>query len=738
MKIQATNYTFNAAAKTITFSGLVPANLESILHVANVTTGTLLFQPQAGALFTGTWSSPVLTLACSTTGMANSDRLLIFVEDGATTTVVSDGGSSLTVDGPLTDTQLRATAVPVSGPLTDAQLRATAVPVTTGGLTDAQLRATAVPVSGPLTDTQLRATAVPVSGPLTDGQLRATAVPVSGTVTATGPLTDAQLRATAVPVSGTFWQATQPVSGTVTANAGTNLNTSALAVETGGNLAGINAKLPSLDSGRLPVVLPVGGVGLTDTELRASPVPIQQTAPPFMRVGFAEVAASGLAGKAAQDLTLLQTGSGMTVSQSAGNLVIATGTTANSETVIRSVDTFSGSLLSRVRLTLSQRIVNQTFRVELADLIGDGLSYTINSATSVTVTFPTTNPFTAANVGQSLRLSRITGAAGIPGRYAIASVSGLTVTFTVASWPGSGSGTLSLYGWNYILLEYSGTTATNASFDAQRRGWNSGVTTATISTTAAPGHVAQLSSDVFTVGLADALVASNTGYQWTNRASRVENIPDPEDELYLFIVVQNGSTAPASTTTLTVGFLQIEDQTRHKVRIAGSDPLGSHALPVQVLGGLLGTQPVSGTVTANIGTGSLAAGTNAIGDVGIQARANATGAATAGVVNSLATTAPTSIKASAGRVLSVYLHNRSTGLRSVKMFNTLVGSVTMGTTAAIYEIPIVAGGIAQVEIAAGIGHSAAIVYAVTSALGLQDNTSTGLAAGDVAGWIAFA
>lgn len=40
---------------------------------------------------------------------------------------------------------------------------------------------------------------------------------VSGTVTATGPLTDAQLRASAVPVSGTFFQATQPVSGTVAA-----------------------------------------------------------------------------------------------------------------------------------------------------------------------------------------------------------------------------------------------------------------------------------------------------------------------------------------------------------------------------------------------------------------------------------------------------------------------------------------------------------------------------------------
>jgi hypothetical protein len=43
---------------------------------------------------------------------------------------------------------------------------------------------------------------------------------------------------TAIKVDGSA--ATQPVSGTVTANAGTNLNTSALALETGGNLAGIN------------------------------------------------------------------------------------------------------------------------------------------------------------------------------------------------------------------------------------------------------------------------------------------------------------------------------------------------------------------------------------------------------------------------------------------------------------------------------------------------------------------
>lgn len=77
--------------------------------------------------------------------------------------------------------------------------------------------------------------AVPVSGPLTDAELRATPVDVTGTV-ATGGLTDAELRATPVPVSGT-----------VTANAGTNLNTSALALESGGNLAAAAASLAVMD-----------------------------------------------------------------------------------------------------------------------------------------------------------------------------------------------------------------------------------------------------------------------------------------------------------------------------------------------------------------------------------------------------------------------------------------------------------------------------------------------------------
>lgn len=61
--------------------------------------------------------------------------------------------------------------------------------IVTGPITDTQIRATALPVSGPLTDAQLRATVLPVSGPLTDAQIRASPLPVSAATSATGTIT---------------------------------------------------------------------------------------------------------------------------------------------------------------------------------------------------------------------------------------------------------------------------------------------------------------------------------------------------------------------------------------------------------------------------------------------------------------------------------------------------------------------------------------------------------------------
>jgi len=99
---------------------------------------------------------------------------------------------------------------------------------------------------------------------LTDAQLRAVAVAISGTVTANQGGTWTVGVSGSVSVTGTFWQATQPISA-----ASLPLPTGAATEAT---LGSIDGKLPALSGGRIPVVLPAGGSGLTDTELRATPV----------------------------------------------------------------------------------------------------------------------------------------------------------------------------------------------------------------------------------------------------------------------------------------------------------------------------------------------------------------------------------------------------------------------------------------------------------------------------------
>ena len=125
----------------------------------------------------------------------------------------------------------------------------------------------------------------------------------------------------------------------------------------------------------------------------------------------------------------------------------------------------------------------------LADKIADNVAYTILSATSVSVNIAA-HPYSAANVGQGIFIGGISGAAGVPMRATIASVPDAdNVVFTVAGWPATGTGTCYLFGHSYIKVHYTGTTATSAFFDAQRRGWASGDSTATLNTSASPGHL---------------------------------------------------------------------------------------------------------------------------------------------------------------------------------------------------------------------------------------------------------
>ena len=214
--------------------------------------------------------------------------------------------AAVAVTGPLTDTQLRATPVPVSGTftstgLTDTQLRATAVPVSLTSTTISNFPATQA-VSGTVTSNIGTTNGLALDSTLTGGTAKAIVRSAAkGTTVAadvTSTAVDANTQALDVvvkgivattlsgtpavsvsnfpasqAVTGTFFQATQPVSGTVTANAGTgtfqtNITNASLPV-TG---AFFQATQPVSIAASVAVTGP-----LTDTQLRAAAVPVSLT-----------------------------------------------------------------------------------------------------------------------------------------------------------------------------------------------------------------------------------------------------------------------------------------------------------------------------------------------------------------------------------------------------------------------------------------------------------------------------
>jgi len=322
--------------------------------------------------------------------------------------------------------------------------------------------------------------------------------------------------------------------------------------------------------------------------------------------GFSSVGSSVL------DAAFVQTpivGTGVTYNQGSGSLNIVVGTTTNAEFLARSVATFKGSVKLKYGIIASQRIANNNLMIALADLVGEGLAYNIVSATLVDVTL-TAHGFTSANVGQFMNIAGITGAAGIPLRYAIQSIPNAnTIRFTVAGWPATGTGTCTLFGWNQIRNLYNGTTATAVAFDSQRNGWAAGDTTATINTTASPGTIVSNESTGKDVFLMDALRATSTTPTFATRASRYENMPDPNTTLYVFIWSYNGTTAPASSTTFTLSSLSVEEFANLPVYVQGVRSNGAqNSLPVTINSGTVTTVSTVTSVTlGNLGLPSLIA-----------------------------------------------------------------------------------------------------------------------------------
>jgi len=560
-----------------------------------------------------------------------------------------------------------------------------------------------------------------VSGPLTDAQLRAANVPVSGTVTATGPLTDTQLRASVVPVSPNITRG----AGVVDANTQrVTLSSDGPLVTSVGNQADTPA---TTDSGTFSLIALFKRLLGKSADLVAT-IPFNNvSAPPVRPVGediwnvsFSDVGASVLSSELKPSGYPI-VGTGVTYSQATGNLAIVAGTTANAEFLARSVTSWQGALRLKFALVASQRIANNNLAVMLADLIGEGLSYAIVSSVLVDVA-KTAHNYTAQNVGQFMNLGGVTGAAGVPGRYAIASIPDAnTIRFTVASWPGSGSGTLTLFGHSYVRNLFTSTTATAVDFDGQRRGWATGNTTATINTTASPGVVVHNELTGRELFLFDQLRASTTTPTVATRASRVENIPDDNLTLYAFVWSFNGTTNPATSTTWTISFMAVEKFANTPVYIQGSRANGAvNPRPVSFAAAQSVTQ--SGTWTAQPGN---TANTTAW-LVSTRPTASVTGANTKHRLVTAATTNATSVKASAGMLYAMELVNNDASFPIfVKLYNK-ASAPTVGTDTPTETIRVNSGATVQLSWQNGNPFSTGLAYAVTG--GQLDSDTTGVAA----------
>lgn len=347
------------------------------------------------------------------------------------------------------------------------------------------------------------------------------------------------------------------------------------------------------------------------------------------------------------------TGTGISVSQTGGNLVIAAGTTPNAEFLARSISAFSGMRTLLQSTVLSNRIANNIFDVWLADLIGEGLEFTINSATSITVALSgSVNPFDQFT-GSKVEIGAIQGAAGIPMSATVASTAGMTVMLTVAGWPSSGTGTCCLWGFNAFKLRYNGATVTNMIMGSRRQGYDATDVTATIQTTASPGHITRSEISNESATMMNRLRASSTSAPWTPCGDVPDQLPANEEELYVFVRCLNGTVAPASSTTWTLGFWdcaesapievsivtsgQLPDQKAMAVRQVGSVGISSlPAIPAggNTIGGIYGAPSSSAggftsfsrtVFTADITTGAPTSAKASAGTLGRMHVANSTG-----------------------------------------------------------------------------------------------------------------
>ena len=189
-------------------------------------------------------------------------------------------------------------------------------------------------------------------------------------------------------------------------------------------------------------------------------------------------------------------------------------------------------------------------------------------------------------------------------------------------------------------------------------------------------------------------------------------------------------TAAVNGSGTATGALRVELPTNGTGVIAtvGAVTAITNALPA-------GTNGI-GKLTANSGVDigdvdvtSISAGTNLVGDVGIQPRTTngldtfmASGSDGSAILVATAQAA----KAAAGKVYGYYAYNPESAVTFVHFYNTAQGSVTVGTTNPLFTLPIPPTSAANLMSEIGITFGTAITVAATTTAGGNTAPATGV------------
>jgi len=192
--------------------------------------------------------------------------------------------------------------------------------------------------------------------------------------------------------------------------------------------------------------------------------------------------------------------------------------------------------------------------------------------------------------------------------------------------------------------------------------------------------------------------------------------PDPNRRYRIRLRFLNGTTAPASSTTVTFYFVSAVDYTEQQVEVTGGNgSVGiAQAIPVQVLGtptGALSVSVTGGNVTPQAST--------------------TMNACNIAKVLSAASTNPTVIKNSTNaRLYGYQLANLTASWRFVRFYNNATAP-TVGTDSPVMVVPIPPNGMTDIHMTIPATFAAGLSYSITGAVADLDTTAVG--AGDVVG-----